>query len=309
MQPASAQTSLYPVRSVATGAVVWATVGVGVAAIIVACRVLTWVIFAIPDMAVTAVVLGAAQGLWLYLAGRPAESMDHDFRWFGSVTGGVLGLLGLPPVLSRMDGVVVDGPLVAFSLLAAVCGGIAAGFVLTKVVAVPLRGPRPTWGRATVIGCLLVLPLAALDYHFWWRPMLDRLPVFQSLQGVTNLPAGNARGSAWAGCYEYRDNILYDSNGSVGTGGGLLKVTQANGALEVVDPDGHRFHGGVDSDGRFRFGGESDRGEYTRRQLWEGKFHGNSFDFTERVVVLRGPDFSYTERLWGTLLRRSSCPF
>ena len=294
-------------RSVAATAVVWVVVGVPAAAIIAASRMFVWVIFALPEMAETAAVLGAVQGLWLYLAGRP-EPEDGHLRWFGPAAGGVLGLLGFPPVFSRINGVVADRLLVAVSLLAAVCGGIAAGFVSTKVVAVPVRGRRSTLNQPLVLGCLLVLPLAALDYHFYWVPMVDRLPVPQvSRQVVTSLAAGNARGSAWAGCYQYLGQLSRGS-GVLGKEGGLLKVAQADGALKVVDGDAHPLLGGVDGDGRFRFGAERTTGQDTLRVLWEGKFHGNSFDFTKRVTGLRGPNLLNTTRLTGTAQRISCNP-
>jgi hypothetical protein len=96
--------SLQPFRSIATTAAVWAMVGVPVAALIAAFRVFVWVIFSLPEMAATAAVLGAAQGLGLYLIGRPSQPEYGKFRWIGPVSGGILGLLGFPPVFSRING-------------------------------------------------------------------------------------------------------------------------------------------------------------------------------------------------------------
>jgi hypothetical protein len=168
--------SLNSFRSIATAAAVWAIVGVPVAAVIAAFRVSIWVITSFPEMAATAAILGAVQGLWLYLAGQPSESEYVYLRWLGSVSGGILGLLGFPPVFSRSN-IVADRLMVAVFLLAAICGGIAAGLASARVVAVSLRGRRSTMGRSVVAGCLLVLPLAALDYQLYWPPTADRLPV------------------------------------------------------------------------------------------------------------------------------------
>jgi hypothetical protein len=295
--------SLHPFRNVATAAAVWAAVAVPVAAVVASVRVFVWVIFALPEMAATAAVLGAVQGLWLWLAGRPLSSEYGHFRWFGPIAGGVLGLLGFPPVFSRINGVVADRLLVAVSVLAAICGGITAGFVTARVVAVPLRGGRSTLGRSVFVGCVLVLPLAALDYHFYWVPTVDRLPVPQvSRQEVTNLAAGDARGSTWAGCYQYLGQLSRGS-GVIGKEGGLLKVRQADGALKVLDSDAHPLLGGVDGDGRFRFGVERTTGQDTLRVLWEGKFHDSSLDFTRRMTGLRGLNLLNTTRLTGTAQR------
>jgi len=264
-RPMQSVSQLNPFKAIGTGAVVWVVVGVPVAAIIAAFRVIVWVIYGLPEMSGTAAVLGAVHGLWLYLAGRSDELKDSQVRWFGAVTGGVLGLLGFLPVFSRINGIIADRLMVAVFLSAAVCGGIAAGFVLTKILAVPVRSPRSTVGRAIFVGCLLVLPLAALDFHFYWAPTVDRLPVPQvSREDVTNLAAGNARGSAWSGCYQYLGQFSWGS-GVHGREGGLLQVAQTDGALKAND--GSPLLGGVDGDGRFHFGADMTTGQDTLRVL------------------------------------------
>ncbi len=276
-------------------------VAVPVAAIIAAFRVFVYVMYAVPEMAVTAAVLGCVQGLWVYLAGRPTKSQESDLRWFGAVSGGVLGLLGFPPVFSRINGIVADRLLVAVSIFAAVCGGIAAGAILIKVVAVPLRGGGSIPGRAVVVAFFFVLPIGALDYHLFWAQMVDRLPVPDvTRQALTNLAAGNARGSAWSGCYQYLGQYSRGS-GLVGKEGGLLRVAQTDGALKAND--GSPLLGGVDDNGRFRFGGEISTGQDTARVLWEGRFYKNSLSFTKRVTGLRGTKVSNTTRLKGTAQR------
>jgi len=184
---------LIPFVSIATASVVWVIVGVSVAAVIAACRIWIWVILSVPDMAATAAILGAVQGLWLYLAGRPPESDFRSLRWPGSVSGGLLGLLGFPPVFSRTD-IVADRLTVAIFLLAAICGGTAAGLASGRVVATRARWGRLTLRRSALVGCLLVLPPAAVDYRLYWPPAADRLPVPRVSR--------QARGSTWAGCYE-----------------------------------------------------------------------------------------------------------
>ena len=292
--------SLNPFRNIATAAAVWAIVGVPVAAVIAAFRVFVWVILALPEMAATAAVLGAAQGLGLYLIGRPSQPGYGKSRWFGPVSGGILGLLGFPPVFSRINGVVADRLMVGVSLLAAVCGGIAAGFASARVVV--LQGRRSTLGRSVLVGCLLVLPLAALDYHFYWPPTADRLPVSRvSHQAITNFSAGDARGSTWAGCYQYLGRYSRGS-GVIGGEGGLLEVGETNGSLKVFNGSAYPLPGGVDGNGRFRFGAETTAGQDTLRVLWEGKFK----EFTRRMTVLRGMNILNTTRLTGTA-QRISC--
>ena len=293
--------SLAPFKSIATAAAIWVIVGVPFAAVIAAFRVFAWVIFALPEMAATAAVLGAVQGLWLYRAGRPSEQEYDDLPWFGPASGGILGLLGFPPVFSRINGIVADRLMVAVFLLAAVCGGIAAGFASARV------GPvlRSNLRRSVVVGCLLLLPLAALDYHFYWPATSDRLPVpLVSHQAVTNISAGDAQGSTWAGCYQYLGQLSRGS-GVIGGEGGPLKMEQTDGSLNVKGSS-YAFRGGVNGNGRFRFGAEITTGEDTLRVLWEGKFNSSSLDFTRRITVLRGTNVLNTTRLTGTA-QRISC--
>src|SRR5438552_2547418 len=138
-------------RIIAKAAAVWVIVGVPVAAVIAAFRVFLFVITSVPEMAATAAVLGAVQGLWLYLAGRPSESGYGGVLRLSSISGCVLGLLGFPPVFSRSN-VVADRLMVAVFLLAAICGGIAAGYATARVVAVPVRGRRSSLSRSVAFG-------------------------------------------------------------------------------------------------------------------------------------------------------------
>jgi|HubBroStandDraft_1064217.scaffolds.fasta_scaffold01097_7 hypothetical protein len=297
---------LRPFLSIATASVVWVIVGVSIAALIAACRIWIWVILSVPDMAATAAVLGAVQGLWLYLAGWPPESDFRGLRRLGSVSGGILGLLGFPPVFSRSD-IVTDRLTVAVFLLAAICGGIAAGLTSGRVLALRARRGRLTLSRSVLVGGLLVLPLAAVDYRLYLPLAADRLPVpGVSRQAVTNISAGNARGSAWAGCYQFKGQFSR-GGGAVGGAWGPLKVSQTDGALKVLNGTS-AFQGGVDDDGGFRFGAEGIDSQYTIRVLWEGKFKGSSLGFTRRETVLRGTNIVNTTRLTGTAQRISCNP-
>jgi hypothetical protein len=123
-----------------------------------------------------------------------------------------------------------------------------------------------------------------------------------SQRAIKNLAAGNARGFRWAGCYQYLGQTSRGS-GVLGKEGGLLKVVQADGALNVSDGDAHPLLGGVDGDGRFRFGAVRITGQDTLRVLWEGKFHGDSLDFTRRMTVFQGRRILNTTRLTGTAQR------
>jgi hypothetical protein len=296
-----------PFRRMATAAAVWVIVGVPVAAIIAAFRVFVFVITSFPEMAATAAVLGAAQGIWLHLAGQPSDSGSSGLRWLGSVSGGILGLLGFPPVFSRSN-IVADRLMVAVFLVAAVCGGIAAGLASASAVAVPLRGGRSTLGRSVAIGFLIVLPLAVLDFHFYWPAAADRLPVARvSRKAATNFSVGDAQGSAWAGCYQYLGQLSRGS-GVVGKEGGQLRVSQTGGALKVLSGGAAALSGGVEGNGRFRFGAETVTGQDTIRVLWEGKFNGSTLEFKRRMTVLHGADIQNTTQLTGTAQRFSCNP-
>lgn len=292
------------------GAVVgmWMIIGVPVAAAIAALRVFVWVIFGVPEMVVTAISLGMAHGLWLCLAGRPSDPNSRDFQWSGAVTGGILGLLGFPPVFSRIDAIIADRLMVAVFLLAAMGGGIASGFAAVKIVAMRLRPYRSARNRTIIIGCLLVIPLAVVDYHFFWYPMVDRLPVPPvSRETAMNISTGDARGSTWSGCYQYLGQFSLGS-GLTGKEGGLLRVAQSGGSLTVSDGSAGPLVGGVNSSGRFRFGVERTTGQDALRMLWEGQFNDNSVDFTRRLTVVRGINVISTTRLTGTAQRITCNP-
>ena len=287
--------ALVAFRSIGTAAALWLMVGVPVAAGIAAFCVSAWVIASFADMAVTAAALGAVQGLWFYLAGRRSKREHDGLRWLGLFSGGLLGALGFPPVFSRAS-IIAARPTVAVFLAAAIVGGIAAGLASARVLAVPLRGRTLTLGWRVVIGGLIAL--AAIDYHFYWPATTERIALPEvSREEIMKLSAGNARGSAWAGCYQYQGRL------PLGTGGerGQLKVEQTDGALKVQQwGEAHPFLGGVDRNGRFRFGAEISTGQDTFRVLWQGKFHGISLEFTRRMTLLNGTNNLGAMQLIGT---------
>jgi len=287
--------ALLPFRSVATAAAVWVVVGVPIAGVIAALRASLWVIASFLEMAFTATVLGVIQGLWFYLAGPRSKPEGDSLVWLGLFSGGFLGVLGFAPVFSRTS-IIAARPTVAVFLLAAIVGGCAAGLVSARVLARPLRGRSLTLGWGVVIGSLIVL--TAIDYHFYWPSTVERIAAPEvSRKEITNLAPGNAHGSAWAGCYQYQGQL------PLGTGGerGQLRVAQTDGVLKVQQwGEAHPFLGGVDRNGRFRFGAEISSGEDTFRVLWQGKFYGNSFEFKRRTTVVKGANNLGATQLTGT---------
>ncbi len=291
------RSALVGLRSIATAALIWVVVGVPIAGVIAAFSVSAYVFAAYREMALTAATLGASQGLWFYLAGCRSNP-DHDnFLRLGLVSGGILGLLGFPPVFSSAD-IIASRPTVAVLLIAAIVGGVAAGLVSARVLTKPLRGRRLGLGLKAVAGGLVIL--TTLDYYFYWPETTERIAATEvSRQEIDNLPVGDARGSAWSGCYAYQGRLPLGGGG----GSGDLKIAQADGVLKVeVTSMGSTYSlaGGIDRNGRFRFGGEFSLGQNTYREIWQGRFRGTSFNFKRRTTVPRTPYNLGVESLSGT---------
>jgi len=165
-------------------------------------------------MAVTAALLGALQGLGFYLPGQRSKPEYDGLLALGLFSGGFLGALGFPPVFSHTN-IIADRSTVGVFLMAAMVGGVAAGLVSASALAKPLRGRRLTLGWRVVIGGLIIL--TAIDYHFYWPATAERIAVPEvSRQEITDLSAGNARGSAWTGCYQYQGRLPLHTSGEHG---------------------------------------------------------------------------------------------
>jgi hypothetical protein len=181
---------------------------------------------------------------------------------------------------------------------------MAAGVISTAVVTMPLRPIGSTLSRNVVFGCLFTLPLTAIYYHFYWTGTVDRLPIREvSQREIANLASGDARGSSWAGCYHFWGRDALNTGGE----NGFLTVAQTNGALQVVLGFEHaKLSGRVDSDGRFRFGGESTVAQDTLLTMWEGTFHKDSLNFTRRTTLRSSGRVVDTMKISGAA-QRTAC--
>lgn len=267
-------------RTVLTAAALWVLIAVPVAGAVSMISLSALFLFALREMAITAAVLGAIHGLWLFLlCPSPQNSNDSpekhtNLHRFCSLSGGVLGLMGFLPVYSQTT-IFVGYLEIANILAAGVCGGAVAGFVLGQSLS--RRGFSPPELRQTlIVGGLLVLSLGAIEYATFWNSVVDRLPLLRI--SVANLPAGNATGKDWSGCYRF-SGIYTDGTGAEGPG--ILMVKQDGGHLEISPDETWKLQGGIDRDGRFRVGEEISESGLTMRSLWEGKF-GSGILFKER---------------------------
>ena len=297
-------TVLSSIRGIATVTAVWVLVGVPVAAAISALQLFLFVVLAVPEMAKAAFVLGVVHGLWLQLAGRSPESKVRDARLLGVISGSVLGFLAFPPVFSRAYITPVSVSAAVTFVTAAIMGGIAAGVISAAVVTVPLRPVGSTLSRNVVFGCVFVLPLMVIDYHFFWIGTVDRLPIQEvSQREIASLASGDARGSSWAGCYHFWGHYPLNT----GVEGGLLTVAQTNGVVQVgLGFEHSKLSGRVDSDGSFRFGGESIIAKDVLLTMWEGTFHNKSLSFTRRETLLSGGRVVNTIKITGGA-ERTAC--
>ena len=69
------------------------------------------------------------------------------------------------------------------------------------------------------------------------------------------IPPGNARGTAWSGCFSYEGRAFGPTSGA-GTSGGSAQFVQQDGALRLVLGWDREFIGGIDRKGQFRVGRE-----------------------------------------------------
>lgn len=284
-------------RSMGIAAAIWVLVGVPITGLIAALSMSFWVLAAFADMAGTAAVLGAVQGLWFYLVGKRSTPGRDGVLTLGLLSGAFLGALGFRPVFSHTS-IIAARPTAALMLAAGVAGGIVSGFIAALILRRRLPTRSSTLRRGIAIGGLLAIGLAAIDYFVYWPAAAERIAVPEiTHEEIASLSAGNARGSAWAGCYRYQGKL------PLGTGGafGRLKVAQTDGMLKVIDgSDTQPLVGGVDRDGSFRFGGDVRTIRNPLRVLWQGKFNGHSFQFARRVTVVNGENGLGTNPLTGT---------
>lgn len=292
--------------NVAFSSVTWVLVGVPAAGIICAAALSFYVILAFHQMAITAAVLGAIQGLWLQLIGRSQERSRPELIYAGALSGCILGLFGFPPAFSDTELVITNNIVIVLFVSAAVFGGTAAGIV-SALVTTPVRTPASSLLRKIAIGCLLLLPLATAERFLFWPGTADKLPVQEVTQkAIARLSAGNARGSAWSGCYWYWGRLSGSSGGNGGQSG-LLRIRQFDGLVYVVLGNDTELKGGVDRKGDFRFGGENQRGGDIMRDLWEGRFHKDSLEYIRRMTVLRPSNLRDNIKLIGTA-KSVPCP-
>lgn len=289
-------------RTILTAAAIWVSLGVPTAAFIAGTILFVFVIYAVPEMAVAAATLGAAQGLCLFLAAKWSRTAPGTFLaanstavWFGAVFGGALGLLGFVPVYSRTS-ITTDFPVVIIFVVAAMSGGAIAGAVCCRKLTGTVLGPLSPI-RSFVVVSLFVLALAAIDQKMYWTAFDNRHPM--PVIVLTNLSAGDARGTAWSGCYDYSGRL---SDGTGGEGGRLV-VRQADGVLEISEGDLIHYRGGVQKNGQFSAEAKTDYDQETIRTLWNGRFDINSTIFTKRDTLVRHGWPVSTRKVTGTAQR------
>ena len=283
---------------------IWLVVGMPVALAVSAIQLFLWVVLIAPEVARAAAIFGAIHGLWLHLAGQSHRSTARDIRLFGIVSGGILGLLGFPVVFSRADILPVTVSAVVTFVMAATLGGAIAGGMSATFVAIPQRHSSSTLVRNVALGCLLVLPILAIEYRFFWTGTVERLPILDVPQrAIAKLSSGDARGSSHIGCYRYWGRTPMNLGGRRGQ----LRVHQSNGTLRVdVDDEKVSLSGGVDGDGRFLFGGERTSAKDTLPEIWNGTFQSYALTFTRRSTLLGQGLIVHTDELTGAA-KRATC--
>jgi hypothetical protein len=301
----SFQTAL---KAILAAIFIWMCLGTLVAAFISSVIVSLLVVEVLPRMAVTAAMLGLAQGLCLLIASDPDTRISGfptrnpgSARWLGAISGGVFGVLGFPPVYSHTN-FSARAIAVEVFVVAAITGGAVAGARCSSLLAGILERPlRP--GIVIALTLVFASILGAVDYEEFWDATADRLPVPEVTErAIAKLGAGNAAGNAWSGCYDFRGTMSLGS-GMSGGESGLLAVKQSDGVLEISTLDHRRWHGGVDENGRFRVGVKTDHGSNELLDLWEGQFSGGIFSFTKRSTLLGNGRVINSTKLIGTAER------
>jgi hypothetical protein len=291
--------------SVLRAALVWAIVGMSVAAGISFIVIYFFALFVFVDAGLAALALGVIEGLWLYLE-KSKTANAREFLRFGFISGAGLGLLTLPPALAQAE-LLHKGWLapVVFVVAALVGGGVGGIFSARSFqIDTSSRQPSHSMLRLLIGYCLILAPLGVAEYLHYGMIVQTRLQALAVLSNasVSGLPPGNATGSQWSGCY----SVDYHNIGESGVGGGIFCLTQLDGQLIISqggDPD---LEGGIDSDGRFWVGSDHTFNDLEARVLWKGKFVDNSrFHYFSWITVLQNGKFSNSVIATGNGYRRT----
>ena len=171
--------------------------------------------------------------------------------------------------------------------LAAVAGAMAGGAASANVV-LRVSPAKPSSGSFAA-GVIVILAVFAAALGIFWQAVLDRMPVWElSREAVVNLPAGDASGTQWSGCYSYEGTSIPNTYGAglprrpTGRSGGMVIVTQNGGALQMDFSD-RMYLGGVNQNGDFWAGYDS---EGVRMRI-DGQFMEHGFTYQKRGTALR----------------------
>jgi hypothetical protein len=278
--------------TVLRAALIWAPVGMCVAAAICFFRISGFAVFLFADAGPAALVLGVIEGSWLYYE-KSKTANAHEFIRFGFISGAGLGLLALPPALAQSDASFVDWISPAVFVVAALVGGGIGGVFSASSFRISASSREPSHSILRLIAgyCLVLVPVGLAEYSHYGTIVQTRLKVLAALSkaSVYGLPAGNATGSRWSGCYD----VNYHNIGESGVGGGLACLTQVDGKVAISEGRDPNLEGGIDSNGRFWAGRDTTFNDLDLRVLWNGEFTDNSrFQYSERATVLKNGRFS-----------------
>lgn len=294
------------ILSVLRAALVWATVGTCIAAAIFFPLFAFFSVFVLFDAAPVALALGVIEGLWLFFEeSRVANS--QQFIRLGLISGAGLGILALPPALARTDLSDSSWMFPAVSVVAVLVGGGVGGVFSAKSFRIGTISRETSHSIQRLVAgcCLIFVPLGLAEYYYYGPIVQARLVVLNFLpkHSVMSLPAGNAKGSRWTGCYAFE----YRNIGGSGVGGGELHVTQSDGRL-TIEEGRDTFDGGINSNGRFWVGRDVAYSDFEGRFLWEGKFINDScVQVSIRTTSLKNGAFANSELAKGTGFR-VPCP-
>ena len=284
-------------KQIAIGAIVWALVGAGVAAIVSIAAVLVWAPLVFIYAAPVAAGLGALFGVWLWWSGPS--------RQFAAFEGALCGLLGFVPTFCLTHG---DSSLyrVLVYVIAAAVGGAVAARVQLGIASGAMASSSLRSTRRLLLAGGAFIALAAGEWLLYGERLVRRLPISPLQAGdVISLPAGNAAGTSPSTCFEYATRV-YESTGVEGQGGGTVYITQTSGRIHFVWglDDDHPLDGGINQDGKFWAGAQvlTPSGEIFRRRI-DGRYvdEGHLQFLITATVIRRGRTIPSRES--GTALR------